>query len=257
MYEFYKAHGLGNDFVIFVDQNIGEDLNAFSKKIADRRFGIGCDQIIFLNTQKSVPTISFYNADGSQAESCGNGTRCAASLYMQLFQRDHITLESVAGPLFCEKKDANLVSVTLTLPVLKGDVALSPKDVFLNPGVYVDVGNPHLVILDPVDDFMTFGKDLEHHPDFPARTNVGFARVINSQQIELKVWERGAGPTLACGSGACAAAFAAFHKGLCARNVRVVQPGGILNIEIKDNTLVQTGPTEIIFKGALFGGMFY
>lgn len=251
MYEFYKTHGLGNDFVIFIDQNIIENLTNFSKKVADRRLGIGCDQVIFLNTTQSIPTLSFYNADGSQAEACGNGTRCAALLYMQLFDVDHVTFASIAEHLLCQKKEGDLIQVTLSLPKLKGDIPLFPNDVFLNPGVYVDVGNPHLVILDPVDDFMTFGKDLEHHPAFPARTNVGFAHVINAQYIDLKVWERGSGPTLACGSGACAAAFAAFHKGLCAKKIQVCQPGGILHIDILDDALIQTGAAEIVFKGAL------
>lgn len=248
MYQFYKAQGLGNDFVIFIDQDIQTDHSKLSKKIADRRFGVGCDQIIFLDTQQHIPVITFFNADGSQAESCGNGTRCTAFLYMQLFQCEEVTFSSLGGDLFCRQADSNMVSVQLKMPIIKGDIPLTPSDVFFNSAVYVDVGNPHLIILDPVEDFLTFGRNLEHHPAFPHRTNVGFARVMGPHHINLKVWERGSGPTLACGSGACAAAVAAYHKGLCSTRIDVNQPGGVLHIDIQKDAIIQTGHVEIIFK---------
>lgn len=251
MIPFYKAQGLGNDFVIFLDVNIPYDKKDFSKKIADRRYGVGCDQVIFIESEESV-NISFFNADGSEAESCGNGTRCAALLYMKEKNLSKIQFKSLGGYLDCQKIGEQDVEVKLKKPIIKGDVDLYPRDVFFKPGVHVDVGNPHLVILDPVEDFLAFGKDLENHPHFPERTNVGFATVLDSQNIKLNVWERGSGPTLACGSGACAAAIAAVYKGFCTQTLFVHQPGGILHIQIYDDYLTQTGHAEIVFKGTLF-----
>jgi diaminopimelate epimerase len=257
MYPFYKMHGLENDFVIFFDHSNIENplfnIKTFCINVAKRRLGIGCDQIIFIDTKrKENPYIRFFNADGSEAEVCGNGTRCAAKLFMQKFETSSVTFDSLGGQLICKPSpERDEITVTFKKPTIIGDISLYPEDVFLRTGTHVDVGNPHLVILDPREDFLSFGPDLEKHPSFPNRTNVGFATVRNSKTIDLKVWERGAGITQACGSGACAAAFAAYEKGLCEKIISVYQPGGMLSIQINEETISQTGPAELTFEGIL------
>ncbi|CAO5678138.1 MAG: Diaminopimelate epimerase [Holosporales bacterium] len=252
MYSFYKMQGLGNDFAIFLDhpdfKNPQFDFKTFTAFVADRRLGVGCDQIIFIFNDNNL--IRFFNADGSEAESCGNGTRCAAKLLIDLQNLDTVVFNSLGGTLVC-KKEGDLISVKIKKPLIKGDVPLVPEDVFLRSGIFVDVGNPHLVLLDPAEDFLNFGPDLEKHPFFPNRTNVGFANVKDAKTIDLIVWERGAGITKACGSGACAAAVAAFSKGVCEDKLLVRQSGGNLNIEIHHDFVIQIGPAQLIFEGKL------
>ncbi|MBP9752825.1 MAG: diaminopimelate epimerase [Proteobacteria bacterium] len=252
MYPFYKMQGLGNDFAIFLNNPDFKDplfdFKSFTTFVADRRFGIGCDQIIFVDQETHF--IRFFNADGSEAESCGNGTRCAADLLLKLEHKEEVTLDSKGGTLVCKRVN-NLISVILKKPIIKGDIPLFPEDVFLKSGVFVDVGNPHLVLLDPLDDFLNFGPELENHPYFPNRTNVGFANVKDANTIDLKVWERGSGLTKACGSGACAAAIAAYEKGFCESTILVQQSGGNLVIEIGEDTITKIGPSELIFEGKL------
>lgn len=254
MYSFYKMHGIGNDFVIFDDHDDFYqpffDFSTLSKKVSQRRLSIGCDQIIFILKQPDQnPFIRFFNNDGSEAENCGNGTRCAAKFYMQKHSLQKITFDSLGGALVCSITGNQMVEVISSIPVINGDIPLYPQDVFKQPGIHVNVGNPHLVILDPVDDFLSFGAMLENHPAFPHKTNVGFAKIQHTSLIHLQVWERGTGPTLACGSGACAAAMAAFSKGLCHNSIQVQQPGGTLTIQINQYQISQTGPAEFVFKG--------
>lgn len=256
MYSFYKMHGIGNDFVIFDEHNDFYspffDFSALSKKVAQRRLAVGCDQIIFvLNKTEGKSSIRFFNSDGSEAENCGNGTRCAAMHYMKKNHTPSVCFESLGGDLICKKIDDHTVSVTSKKPLIIKDVTLHPQNVFTQPGIHVNVGNPHLIILDPVDDFLSFGAMLENHPEFPNKTNVGFAKIINTDTINLQVWERGTGPTLACGSAACAAVTAAHFKGLCKNTVIVKQPGGELKITIDNHTITQEGFIQFVFKGEL------
>jgi diaminopimelate epimerase len=255
MYPFYKMQGLGNDFVIFNDHPdfycTTFDFSGLSQKVAQRRFNVGCDQVIFIQKNKNTsPSIRFFNGDGSEAENCGNGTRCAAKLYMKENNLETVTFSSLGGYLTCFE-DNGKISVSSKKPIIEGDIALTPQDIFTQPGIHVNVGNPHLVILETVEDFLSYGAMLENHDAFANKTNVGFASIMNTDHIYLQVWERGTGPTLACGSGACAAAMAAYSKGLCKANVFVTQPGGSLEININDLTIRQKGPAEFVFKGEM------
>ena len=256
MYSFYKMHGIGNDFIIFDDHEDFYspffDFSTLSKKVAQRRLAVGCDQVIFiLKKTERKSTIRFFNNDGSEAENCGNGTRCAAMHFMQKNKTSSVRFESLGCELICKKINDHSVSVNSKKPSIIKDVILHPQDVFKQPGIHVNVGNPHLVILDPVDDFLSFGAMLENHTDFKNKTNVGFANVVNTDTINLQVWERGTGPTLACGSAACAAVTAAHFKGLCKNVVTVKQPGGKLKITIDSHTITQEGPIKFVFKGQL------
>lgn len=257
MYTFYKMQGLGNDFVIFCDHpdfySSSFDFSKLSKNISQRRLNIGCDQVIFIqNNETNFPTIRFFNGDGSEAENCGNGTRCAAKLYMKENNVETVTFASLGGNLTCFKEENGKISVTSKKPIVEGDIPLTPQDIFTQPGIHINAGNPHLVILEDVDDFLSYGAMLEKHEAFPNNTNVGFASIINTEHINLQVWERGTGPTFACGSAACAAAMAAYSKGLCKANVQIKQPGGILDIYIQTLTITQKGPADFVFKGELF-----
>jgi diaminopimelate epimerase len=256
MYAFHKMQGLGNDFVIFNDHldfhHPSFDFSNLSKKVAQRRVNVGCDQVIFLQKNSSGhPSIRFFNGDGSEAENCGNGTRCAAKLYMNENSLETVTFTSLGGNLSCFKEADDKISVTSKKPTIVGDITLTPQDIFTQPGTHVNVGNPHLVILETVEDFLSYGSMLENHGAFPNKTNVGFASVMNRDHIKLQVWERGTGPTLACGSAACAAAVAAYSKGLCKAEVQITQPGGVLQISIQASTITQKGPADFVFKGEL------
>ncbi len=277
---FTKMHGLGNDFVILDGLETalgGADLAAdpsLMRRIADRRRGVGCDQVILLDRpdpgSSAHRRMRIFNPDGSEAGACGNATRCVASQLTGLERTDRILIDTKAGQLVCAVALDGIVSVDMGLPRLEWQtiplakamdtaaIVLDPPTegaAALGPGCAVSMGNPHCVFflqdLDGVN-IERIGPDIEHHALFPERTNVGFARIIDRSHIRLRVWERGAGLTQACGSGACAAAVAAARRGLTERSVRVTVDGGDLHIFWDEEDHVQmSGPAATSFAGTL------
>ena len=253
---FTKMHGLGNDFVLL--EGSEEMLTPERvQHIAHRRLGIGCDQIVLLSPHITPQrTVSFWNADGTRTEACGNGTRCAIGwLAHKLNLPPHTPLSLLT--------DAGLRKGWVTAPGQAAVEQGTPQLIFkkpldlssfgLPPGWAVSVGNPHLVIF--VDDVAavpvaTLGAALEHHPAFPHRTNVEFVQHCGDH-IRMRVWERGAGETQACGTGACASAFLALHHGhFKGPTLPVVMQGGTLKITWqKDQPLLQEGAFVQVYEG--------
>ncbi|WP_085901963.1 diaminopimelate epimerase [Kiloniella majae] len=264
---FVKMHGLGNDFVV-----IDARKEAFtptedqSRLIADRRFGIGCDQFIVIEKSQNPDANAFMrikNADGSEVGACGNATRCIASILMSETGQDTVTVETLAGLLQVSKEKNGLITANMGPALLDWkDIPLSEERDTLNTGiklpplrnpVCVNMGNPHAVFF--VEDaeaieLEALGPRLEHHPLFPERANISVASLIGENHIRLRVFERGVGITSACGSGACAAAVAAARRGLTDRQVQVDLDGGPLYIHWQENgTVLMTGPVSKAFEG--------
>lgn len=265
MTQFLKMHGLGNDFTVFDARKQGLTLGpAEARAIADRRRGVGCDQIIVIAPASDADAeMRILNADGSEAEACGNAARCVAQVLMAEKSGEDVRLSTKGGLLSCRDSGDGLITVDMGAPTLVWDkVPLSkPADTngfALNvDGVphlvsAVSMGNPHCVLF--VEDaeaapVAELGPRIETHPMFPARTNVEFAQVVSRGRLRMRVWERGAGVTQACGSGACAATVAAHRRGLTDRKVEVLLDGGILVIEIADGHVLMTGPASLSYRG--------
>jgi diaminopimelate epimerase len=271
MIPFTKMHGLGNDFVV-LDLRAGAiapDADA-ARAIADRRRGVGCDQLILIEPTDMVDAdvrLRFLNSDGSESGACGNGTRCVASVLMGETGADRLVMETLAGRLEATQAGQGAFTVDMgparldwrDIPLaeecntLHLDIALGP----LEDPAAVNMGNPHCVFFveDAEDiELAAFGPQIEHHPLFPDRTNVEVATVIDRGRIRLRVWERGAGNTLACGSGACAAAVAAARRDLADRKVELIMDGGSLTAEWReDGHVLLTGPVATSFTGILNG----
>src|SRR5688572_26001552 len=236
---FTKMHGIGNDFVMvdtIRDGGLDGDLVQLSRKVNDRRFGVGGDGLILVEKGDAAPfRMRMFNPDGSESEMCGNGIRCFAKLL-----RDHghtqepsVPVDTGAGRLVVELMTDGRVRVDMgTARLTRGEIPMTGPagEQFVNQpidgyiGTAVSMGNPHVVIF--VDDVQSIdlaaeGKRLEHHPDFPNRTNVHFAQVTGEGRILQRTWERGAGATLACGTGACATGVAAFLTGRAPRKSEV------------------------------------
>jgi diaminopimelate epimerase len=259
---FLKMHGLGNDFVI-IDARATEILITAetARAIGHRNFGVGCDQLAVLTTSSDADVdVAFWNSDGSMAGACGNASRCIGRLIMEESGKGIVSLRTNRGILPVQDVDGNFLSVNMGQPQLSwSDVPLA-KDVDLTmlpidgtPGA-VGIGNPHCVFV--VDDFESMdlpklGAFYEHHALFPERTNVEFIKILDSQNIRMRVWERGGMITLACGSGACAAVVVAHRKGLTEREVTVHLDGGPLMISWRDDGVWMTGTTQLVFSGTL------
>ena len=229
---FLKMHGLGNDFVI-IDARASEFLITAetARAIGHRNFGVGYDQLAVLTTSSDADVdVAFWNSDGSMAGACGNASRCIGRLIMEESGKGIVSLRTNRGILPVQDVDGNFLSVNMGQPQLSwSDVPLA-KDVDLTmlpidgtPGA-VGIGNPHCVfVVDDLEsiDLPKLGAFYEHHALFPERTNVEFIKILDSQNIRMRVWERGGMITLACGSGACAAVVVAHRKGLTERDVTV------------------------------------
>jgi diaminopimelate epimerase len=245
---------------------------AFIRRLADRRFGIGCDQILLVESPRRPDTVFHYrifNADGSEVEQCGNGARCFARFVREqgLSDQDEIAVGTAAGVIKLRLQADGQVRVNMGAPVLIPAqipfLAERPQPVYpLRVGDEtvllgaVSMGNPHAVL--QVDDVETaevarLGPLLESHPSFPQRVNVGFMQVITPQHVRLRVYERGTGETLACGTGACAAVVSGWLRKLLAPQVRVSLPGGDLLIEWcgPPQTVWMTGPAATVFHGEI------
>ena len=270
MTAFLKMHGLGNDFVVFDAREHAIALNgAKAKAIADRHFGVGCDTVVLIRPGGAEVDagIQFYNADGSESESCFNATRCVARLLLDERGLARVKLSTKGGLLTCSDAGKGLVMVDMGPPRLawqqvpvarEVDTTNFPLDVggmeFAVSAV--SMGNPHCVLFVPdaaQAPVAQLGPKIETLPFFPNRTNVEFAQVLDAGRIRMRVWERGVGITLACGTGACATAVAAIRRGLAGRKVGLLLDGGTLAIEWReaDDHVLMTGPTAMPFRGRL------
>ena len=267
-YTFRKMHGLGNDFAILDVRDGNAPDKAAIRALADRRRGVGCDQVLTIEKPKSNGADLFmriYNPDGSEAGACGNGTRCVARLFMDVEGKNACVIETKAGLLACNDAGGD-VQVDMGKPRLGWkDIPLAEERDTLHLGVMggplpdpvaVSMGNPHAVFfVDDVESFdvATLGPQVERNVLFPERTNVEFAQVLGRDRIRVRVWERGTGITQACGSGACATIVAAVRRGLSGRQVEIVLDGGTLHLEWRasDDHVLMTGPAVSVYEGRL------
>jgi len=270
MTAFVKMNGLGNDFVVFDARDTAINLTpALAKAIADRHFGVGCDTVVVIRPggAQADASVLFYNADGSESESCFNATRCVARLLMDERGLARVKLSTKGGMLTCSDAGKGSVLVDMGPPRLDWtEVPLASQVDTLNfpldvggttvPVSALSMGNPHCVLFVPDAEkapLTQLGPKIETLPFFPKRTNVEFAQVLDKEHIRMRVWERGVGVTLACGTGACATAVAAMRRGLTGRKVEVRLDGGSLIIEWReeDGHVLMTGPTAMPFRGRL------
>jgi diaminopimelate epimerase len=267
-------NGLGNDFVVFDARRrpIAMD-EARARAIADRSTGIGCDQLIVLEPSRTADvTMRIWNNEGFEVESCGNATRCVADLLFEEKHTTRATIDTKGGFLVAEKGGDKLVTVDMGAPRFDWqDIPLSEKfhdtryiDLYVGPAdqplidapSVVNVGNPHCIFwvkdLDVVD-LAKVGPMLEHHPLFPRRANITLARVDARDHAVIKVWERGAGLTRACGTAACAVMAAGFRLKRLGRKATITLPGGdlFLGIRESDGHIIMTGPVAYEFDGVL------
>ncbi len=258
---FTKMHGAGNDFVV-IDAtqqrfNLNRDQIRF---LADRHLGVGCDQVLVVE-RPGAPGADFryriFNADGGEVEQCGNGARCFVKFAhaKALTSKREIRVETLGGPIVPRLEDDGEVSVNMGAPSFEGEEELAIDGAVLKVAL-LSMGNPHAVqmVADvsaaPVT---TQGPLLEHHPRFPHRVNAGYMQVLDRRRIALRVWERGAGETLSCGTGACAAAATGIRRGLLDSPVRVETRGGTLTISWAggDNAVWMKGPAQTVYEGTL------
>ena len=271
---FLKMHGLGNDFVVLDARarHIAMSEEA-ARAIGDRRTGIGFDQLLMLCPPRAGGDVRMriWNPDGTEAQSCGNGTRCVAALVMAETGKDNVGIETLGGFLKATKAQGGLVSVDMGEPRLdweqiplaermdtrRIDIHIGPiDDPYLVGPAAVSMGNPHAIFF--VDDAQKIqlekvGPLVENHPLFPDRANVSFVEVRDPSHAALRVWERSAGATLACGTAACATLVAGVRLGKLDRKAEIQLPGGPLTIEWResDNHVLMTGPAETAYAGTL------
>lgn len=282
--QFTKMHGAGNDFIVI--DAIHQEINftpAQWQRLADRRFGIGADQILVVEKPR-LPGCDFryriYNNDGGEVEQCGNGARAFVKFVSEkgLSNKDSIRVETMAGIISPRLEPDGSITVDMGAPVLEpaqvpfdaagldgvaqGNDTVWPLDLAL-PGndttvlvSVVSMGNPHAVqVVDNVDaqDLEQSGPRIEHHPRFPRRVNAGYMQIVDRQHVKLRVFERGAGETLACGTGACAAAVAGILRGLLDSPVRISARGGELSIAWQGpgHPVLMTGPAVTVFEGTI------
>jgi diaminopimelate epimerase len=269
---FRKMHGLGNDFVVLDSRTQAVNLTPHvAKAIADRRFGIGCDQIMIIEKPKNGGDafLAIRNSDGGVVESCGNGSRCVARVLLDETGKQTLTMETLGGPIVATRADKGLISIDMGPARLEWQdipLASAMDTLHLNIGegplqdpVAVNMGNPHAVFFVPdvsAVDLTAVGPKLEHHPLFPKRTNVEAVQVLDRTHLRMRVWERGVGITLACGTGACATLVAAVRRGLTERKATVTVDGGDLVIEWReDNHVIMTGPVAETARGTIDGSL--
>ena len=271
--KFTKMQGIGNDFVVIDGFNQAIKLSADQiRHLADRHFGVGCDQLLLVE-QASHPNADFryriFNADGHEVEQCGNGARCFVKFVHQhkLTDKTQICVETASGLIYPKLEDNGLVSVNMgaprfepaQIPFIADQSALTYQLDLGNSAVEistVSMGNPHAVqIVQDVDSapVEVQGALIESHAKFPQRVNAGFMQIINSHEIRLRVFERGAGETLACGTGACAATVAGIRLGKLQSPVKVIMRGGELNIswDGDQSAVMMTGPAITVFEGEI------
>ncbi|MFW1955201.1 diaminopimelate epimerase [Acinetobacter guillouiae] len=271
--EFTKMHGLGNDFMVvdLISQRAFFDAMTI-RRLADRHFGIGFDQLLIVEPP-DFPNVDFkyriFNADGSEVEQCGNGVRCFARFVYerQLTNKKRFKVQTSAGIVEPELGENGWVRVNMGYPKFLPneipflaeepdalyDIALQDNELLTID--VVNMGNPHAVTIVPdvlIADVAKIGPQVEAHARFPQRVNAGFMQIVDEKHARLRVFERGVGETMACGTGACAAAVSGMRRGLLANNVEIELAGGKLQIEWKEGDVVwMTGPTATVYEGRL------
>lgn len=261
---FTKMHGIGNDYVYFTEEPCPpEELGNLSRRLSNRHYGIGGDGIILvLGSSVADFRMRIFNADGSEARMCGNGSRCVGKLVYDsgLTSKTDLTLETLSGIKHLKLhigSDGKVESVTVDMGTgITSDsleLATSAGPVEVTP---VDMGNPHGVVFIDVSpeiyDVHGLGRELEIDKAWPDRANIEFAQVLDRTHIRMRVWERGSGETMACGTGACATAVAAVSRGLTDRQVTVSLPGGDLLIEVDESgKAMMSGPATTVFNGSI------
>lgn len=270
---FTKMQGAGNDFVVIDATQAPVHLSHTQiQQVANRYFGVGCDQLLMVENT-DTPGVDFryriFNADGSEVEQCGNGARCFVRFVVDkgLTDKREIRVETASGIITLTLQEDGQVTVNMGAP--RFVPAQIPFDVGTQATVYelplkgetvtisaVSMGNPHAVMLVEnvhTAEVATLGPQIESHPRFPQRVNAGFMQVLNAHEINLRVYERGSGETLACGTGACAAAVSGIQLGSLQSPVKVHTRGGILTIQWQggDHPVMMTGPAEIVFEGEI------
>jgi len=270
MVPFRKMHGLGNDFVVFDARRKSVALDeAAARAVADRRRGIGCDQVILLEPARTGgdALMRIFNADGNEVEACGNAARCVARLLMAEMNRPSVEIDSEGGLLRCTDAGNGRVMVDMGRPKFDWhDIPLSEArdsnaiNLRLNgmdiDAAAVSVGNPHCVIFVADADKASvseIGSQVERHALFPEGANVEFVSMVQEGRLRMRVWERGVGITRACGTGACAAVAAAARRGIGSRASEVILDGGMLMVEWRpaDDHILLTGATNFVFEGAI------
>lgn len=260
--KFTKMHGAGNDY-IYVNSALFNINNPeeTSIKWSDRHTGIGSDGLVLIGTSNVADfSMRIFNADGSEAMMCGNASRCVGKYVYEkgLTDKTEVLLETLSGikvlKLHLSNDIVESVTVDMGEPSDINEVHLGKE--YELKGITVNMGNPHLVIfVDDIEkvDLPVIGPRLENHPLFPGRVNVEFVQLVGENKLRMRVWERGSGITLACGTGACATAVAAMSKGLVDRKVDVIMDGGTLNIEWENGNshVLKTGPATTVFEGEI------
>ena len=278
--EFVKMHGLGNDFILIdcLSKTLGDSsfLSSLAKKLCHRNFGMGADGLILiLSSEKADLRMRIYNSDGTEAQMCGNGIRCFAKYAFEnnLISKIKFTVETLAGiitpELIFKGKEISGIKVDMGIPKLKRreipmegenaptvvDETLKIDSKYIFKITCVSIGNPHCITF--VNDVQSISVDeigpkIENHPLFPEKTNVEFIQVLNRKEINFRVWERGVGETLACGTGACAALVASVLNKKSERQAIIHLTGGDLDIQWADDGHVyMTGPAELVFRGEM------
>ena len=260
---FEKMHGLGNDFVMVERRHLPNNINdkLLAKLLCDRHFGIGADGLIitdFATSREADFKWDYYNADGSEAEMCGNGMRCFAKYVFERGLTDNHTFSVLtkAGIIKPSIESDGSITVDMGIPKppkdIKEEIKIGDKSFNYT---YIEVGNPHCVIFSDKDisdsDFYLYGPKIERNKKFPKGVNVEFSRILNNKEINCRVWERGCGPTLACGTGACAVLAAANINSLAEASAVVNLPGGALNIrwDKNSNHIFLNGPAAFVYTG--------
>lgn len=258
---FAKMHGAGNDFVVIDSRGRAARVTpGLARALGDRHRGVGFDQLAEIRDgDGSDICLDFWNSDGTMAAACGNATRCVAARVMDQTGRDRLAIRTARGLLHAERRDGGLwVNMGQPFPDWDGIPLSGPADTLHLPlpgdPAAVGMGNPHCIFFVPdagAVDPAAKGPAIEHHPLFPQRTNVEFASVTAPDRLRMRVWERGTGVTLACGSGACATAVAAHRRGLTGRRVVLDADGGTLGVDWRDDGVWLTGPVAHVFDGLL------
>ncbi len=263
---FLKMHGIGNDFVILDARAHGFSLGSKAMQgIANRRTGVGCDQLLLIEPSKEADAfMRIYNADGSEVGQCGNGIRCIASLVMDEKNKNDVRLETRAGVYNCHRVPGG-IAIDMGMPIFDWQsIPLSEERDTLNVGLKmgalknpcaINVGNPHVVFFvadaDEIN-LSALGPKIENYFLFPERINVNVAQILSKGEIRLRVWERGTGITLACGTGASATMVAAHRRGLIGRKATIHMDGGRLGVEWRDdNHIILSGAIEKSFSGVV------
>ncbi len=259
---FMKMHGAGNDFVVIDSRGRGAVMTAgLAQALGDRNRGVGFDQLAEITDSDAADfALAFWNSDGSQAGACGNATRCVSHYVMLGQSVEHVSLTTARGGLLARRLPDGRVAVNMGQPQVSWqDIPLAREVDHLHlplagDPVAIGMGNPHCVHFVPnteAVDLLTMGPTIEHDPLYPQRTNVEFVSLIGPDRLRMRVWERGTGITLACGSGACATAVAAHLRGLTGRHVVLEADGGELEVDWREDGVWLTGPVARVFDGVL------